>query len=126
MTHATITALTPMLRTWDLRASIAFYTQVLGFSCEVLDEGLGWAALSWGGVSLMLSGPNAHEGDQKPAFTGSLYLQTHDLDALWLAVKDSARVCYAPENFDYGMREFAIYDNNGYLLQFGQTMEPAG
>ena len=23
------------------------------------------------------------------------------------------------EEFHYGMREFAIYDNNGYMLQFG-------
>jgi hypothetical protein len=26
---------------------------------------------------------------------------------------------YTIENFEYGMREFAIYDNNGYMLQFG-------
>jgi len=35
-------------------------------------------------------------------------------------LKDKVRVCYPLENFEYGMREFAIYDNNGYLLQFGQ------
>jgi hypothetical protein len=40
-----IQSLTPMLRTWDLRASIAFYTEVLGFECESLSEELGWAAL---------------------------------------------------------------------------------
>lgn len=32
------------------------------------------------------------------------------------------RVCYAIENFGYGMREFGVYDNNGYLLQFGQPL----
>ena len=25
----------------------------------------------------------------------------------------------------YGMREFAIYDNNGYVLQFGQPLPAA-
>jgi hypothetical protein len=30
------------------------------------------------------------------------------------------RVAYPLEDFHYGMREFAIYDNNGYMLQFGQ------
>lgn len=29
---------------------------------------------------------------------------------------------YPVEDFGYGMREFAIYDNNGYLLQFGQEI----
>jgi hypothetical protein len=26
------------------------------------------------------------------------------------------------EDFEYGMREFAIRDNNGYILQFGQEI----
>jgi hypothetical protein len=42
------------------------------------------------------------------------------VDGLWQRLKDRARVCYPIENFEYGMRELAIYDNNGYLLQFGQ------
>ena len=32
-------------------------------------------------------------------------------------------VVYPMETFGYGMREFAVYDNNGYLLQFGQETE---
>jgi hypothetical protein len=32
------------------------------------------------------------------------------------------RIFYPLEDFDYGMREFAIYDNNGCLLQFGQDL----
>jgi hypothetical protein len=28
------------------------------------------------------------------------------------------------EDFAYGMREFAIYDNNGYMLQFGAPVHP--
>jgi hypothetical protein len=38
-------------------------------------------------------------------------------------LKDKAKICYEPETFEWGMREFGIYDNNGYLLQFGQEME---
>jgi len=116
-------ALNPMLRTWDIRASISFYTELLGFECENFDEELGWASLKRDGAAVMLSGPNQHEGDQAPAFTGSLYLRTDDVDGLWQRLKDAARVCYPIADFDYGMREFAIYDNNGYLLQFGQERE---
>ena len=68
----------------------------------------------------MLSGPNRHQGDAAPAFTGSLYFRTDDVDGLWRSLKDRARVCYPIEEFDYGMRELGVYDNNGYLLQFGQ------
>ena len=119
--QAKLRGLTPMLRTWELDASIAFYRDRLGFSVENASEG--WASLSRDGVELMLSAPNEHEGDVSPAFTGSLYFLAADIEQLWTRVREHARVCYPLEDFDYGMREFAIYDNNGYLLQFGEPLE---
>jgi len=41
---------------------------------------------------------------------------------MWEKVKDKANICYGIEDFEYRMREFAIYDNNGYTLQFGQEI----
>jgi uncharacterized glyoxalase superfamily protein PhnB len=115
-------AITPMLGTKDLQGSVELYTQLLGFECGALSEDSGWASLSRDGVEIMLALPNAHEPFEKPAFTGSLYIRCDDVDAIWEQVKDRAKVCYPIEDFDYGMREFAIYDNNGYLLQFGQEV----
>jgi uncharacterized glyoxalase superfamily protein PhnB len=46
-----------------------------------------------------------------------------DADEVWNQLKDKAKVSYPIEDFDYGMREFAIYDNNGYLLQFGHSID---
>jgi len=114
--------LIPMLRTWDLRASIAFYTEVLGFEHESSSEDSSWAALGRDGIEVMLAAPNHHEGDIKAVFTGSLYFRTDQVDALWGEFSGKARVCYPIESFPYGMREFGIYDNNGYLLQFGQSV----
>ena len=68
----------------------------------------------------MFASPNQHMGYTAPALTGSLYFKTTDVDGLWQRLKDKTRVCYPIESFEYGMREFAIFDNNGYLLQFGQ------
>lgn len=118
-----LTSLTPMLRTWEFQESIAFYTNVLGFQVDSINEEMGWASLHKEELAIMLSAPNEHEGDIVPEFTGSLYFTTDDVDALWLLLKDIVEVCYPPENFEYGMREFAIYDNNGYLLQFGQEQQ---
>lgn len=111
-----------MLRTPDLSGTLAFYRDVLGFDLASGAPEYGWLALSRDGADLMLSSLNDHEGDTTPVFTGSLYLEVADVDALWDTVRDRARVCYTPETFAYGMREFAIYDNNGYLLQFGQAV----
>ncbi len=117
-----ITALTPMLRTWDLLGTIDFYTSTLGFACERHNEEWGWAALSRDGCAIMLSSRNEHEGDKAPAFTGSLYFRVTDAVALWVQLREKVRVCYPLEDFPYGMREFGVYDNNGYLLQFGQDI----
>lgn len=117
-----IESLTPLLRTKDLQGSVDFYTQILGFHCDALSEDWGWTSLSRDGVTIMLALPNAHKPFKKPSFTGSLYFRCDDVDAIWKQVKDRAKVCYPIEDFEYGMRELAIYDNNGYLLQFGQEI----
>ncbi|QIL21571.1 glyoxalase superfamily protein [Thermomonas sp. HDW16] len=114
-------ALVPMLRVPDVLASVAWYRDVLGFEAD-FDGSDSSASLQRDGIELMLSAFNAHEGDAAPAFTGSLYLHCDDVDAWWARLQDIARICYPIEDFGYGMREFAIYDCNGFLLQFGQPI----
>ncbi len=116
------TSLTPMLWTEKLDETIAFYTQILGFTCGERDENWGWAALHKDEVEIMLAKPNAHSAFEKPQFTGSFYFTTNEVDKLWETLKEKVKVCYEINNFEWQMREFAIYDNNGYLLQFGQEI----
>ena len=109
--------------TEDLKSSVDFYVEKLAFTCDELNEEWGWASLSRDSVAIMLARPNEHTSYEKIGFTGSFYFNTDDVDGLWSDLKDKAEVCYGIENFHYGMREFAVYDNNGYLLQFGQRIE---
>lgn len=113
-------SLRPLLRTGRLDETIDFYTKVLHFTLAARNDEWGWASLHKDEVEIMLATPNAHIPFTKPEFTGSLYFNTDDIDLLWENIKDKATVCYDIQNFEWGMREFAIYDNNGYLLQFGQ------
>lgn len=115
-----IRSLRPMMWTDKLDATIDFYCGVLGFTLAEKNEDWGWASLYKDSVSIMLARPNAHTPFEKPVFTGSFYFSTDKVDELWQELKEKAEVCYEPENFEWGMREFAIYDNNGYLLQFGE------
>ncbi len=117
-----ITDLRPMLWTEDLRATVDFYVGTLGFTCAEMNEDWGWVMLSVDDISLMLAKPNEHTPYDKIGFTGTFYFNTDDVDTMWVKVKDKARVCYGIEDFAYRMREFAIYDNNGYMLQFGQEI----
>ncbi|MBX7054324.1 MAG: VOC family protein [Pyrinomonadaceae bacterium] len=117
-----ITELIPMIWTEDLDGTIAFYVDVLGFVCSDRNDDWGWVSMSIDGIGLMAARPNAHVPFDKIGFTGSFYFRTDDVDAMWAKIGGKARVCYGMEDFDWGMREFAVYDNNGYILQFGQSL----
>ncbi len=111
-----------MLWTEEIKETIEFYSNVLGFICKSYDDDWGWAALERDGVAIMLAQPNEHMDFEGPLFTGSFYFRTDNVDELWEELNKKVKVCYPIENFDYGMREFAIFDNNGYILQFGQDI----
>lgn len=112
----------PLLWTDNLEESIRFYTSVLGFEVTARNDDWGWANLAKDQVELMLSKPNANSNFEKSIFTGSFYFNTEDVNKLWEEIKNKARICYDIETFEWQMREFAIYDNNGYILQFGQDV----
>lgn len=118
-----VTALRPMLWTEDLGETVDFYVNVLGFSCVQKNDDWGWASLRLDKVWIMLANPNEHTPYDKIGFTGTFYYTVDDVEAMWAKVYDKARVCYGIEDFEWGMREFAIFDNNGYMLQFGQEIE---
>ena len=116
-------SLRPMLYTSALDETISFYKDVLGFTCGERNEDWGWAALHREEVEIMLARPNVHTPFERPVFTGSFYFTVDDVEALWAQLRTKAKVYYELETFEWQMREFAIYDNNGYLLQFGQPIE---
>ncbi len=115
--------LTPLLRTNAFAETVDFYTNIFGFVCKSRNDDWGWASLSSGAVEIMIATPNVHMPFAAPAFTGSLYIVTDEVDELWNRLKDQVVVAYPIETFEWNMREFAIYDNNGYMLQFGQEMD---
>lgn len=115
--------LTPILYTANLKETLDYYTNVFGFTCRSFDSNIGWASLAYDEVEIMLSIPNKHIAFDAPGFTGSFYLTTNEVDQWWERLKNKVTIAYPIENFKYGMREFAVYDNNGYLIQFGQELK---
>jgi uncharacterized glyoxalase superfamily protein PhnB len=117
-----LTELSPMLWTANLKESIEFYLNVIGFDNYEMSEEWGWGSVEKDSIKIMFAVPHANQPFEKPGFTGSLYIKCDNVDQMWDRAKQHARICYPIENFEYGMREFAIYDNNGYLIQFGQEL----
>lgn len=118
-----------MLHTEDFDGTVSFYTDVLGFKTDNVRSDWGWASMSIDDAEIMITVPLKFDSPaecpqpDKIGFSGSFYFNTDDVDALWHKLKDITTVCYGIENFEHGMREFAVYDNNGYILQFGQEIE---
>ena len=118
-----LTEIRPMLRTPDVDGTLAFYTRKLGFKCSHQMPQWEWAQLVRDNIRIMISGLNEHAGDIEPRFTGSLYITCDNVDQLWTEFSEQVEISYKREEFEYGMREFGIYDNNGYLIQFGQPLD---
>ena len=114
--------LTPMLWTKALVATKEFYESILGFEVDNFSEEWGWLHMHRDAVNIMFSLPIAHEPFEKPVCTGSFYFYMDEVDELWEKLKNTPYLYYGIENFEYGMREFAIKDNNGYILQFGKEI----
>lgn len=115
-------SLRPVLWTMQLDETIRFYKDILGFELGEKNEEWVWALIRHGQVEIMLAKPNTHKPFENSVFTGSFYFNTDDVNTLWENLKDKTKICYEIENFEWGMREFAIYDNNGFILQFGQDV----
>jgi catechol 2,3-dioxygenase-like lactoylglutathione lyase family enzyme len=134
-----LSVLRPMLEVLDVDASVAFYTDVLGFSVlsSMEDEEAPgrkvWASLEKDDVRLMVSLMHTHDEDDEhghdhshePMLTGALYFTVDDVDALALDLGGKVQLEYGPVSQGYGMRELGIVDPDGYFLQFGTPLDEA-
>ena len=118
--------LIPMLESDDLEATINFYTQTLGFRAFDIMKEEGkpyWCNLQRDDAEIMFTSRNSHSQVPKATFTGVLYFYLDNVDELWQELREKVTVEWEPQDFGYGMYEFAIRDNNGFILTFGQTVE---
>lgn len=106
----------------DLQASVAFYSENLGFSTDFEVEG--WSFLSRDGVQLMLG----HCPDEIPASQISdhsyfAYIEVDAIDKLHGEFLASGLTSLsAPESKAWGMREFMVSTPDGHRIMFGQDL----
>ena len=112
----------------DRDQSVDFYTSVLGFEVNRLDES--YASLTCGHVTLGLGRQAAlPESGDGPGFTQErlardhgagveIVLETPDLDALYERVRRSGHPLAAPmQDRPWGLRDFRVTDPDGYYLR---------
>lgn len=117
----------PLLRSSNMRRSIAFYTTVLDFERAEVDDHLDdpcFVMLARGGAHLFLS---SHAGDG--SFGQAIVVTVGDVDALFRAYrarglapsgKPDSPVHHGPVDQTWGTREFYVDDPDGNTLRFTQ------
>lgn len=102
----------PILRVQDIKASIDFYTQVLGFSVDWGSDGI-VASVSRDGCPLMLC-----QGDQGHAGTW-VWIGVDDAQAQYDEFMDKgATFRIPPTNYAWAY-EMQVVDPDGHILRFG-------
>jgi catechol 2,3-dioxygenase-like lactoylglutathione lyase family enzyme len=118
-----ISSATAQLRTTDLVESIRFYTTTLGLTLEFLYEDF-YAGIRAGNQLFHLKlvdqkDPSIDFVDQGEHF--HLYLETDDAAAAAEALKSNGvRFIKDLHETAWGTREFAINDDQGHTLYFGE------
>ena len=132
----TVNSLTPDLMVEDLAETVAWYERVL--DAEVVatlpEEGdAWWAQVEIGDASLMFQERDSLTG-KLPALEGesiggsvALYIDVDDAETLQDDL-GAAGVDIMEElhETDFGWKQFAVTDCNGYVLWFGEKLEDEG
>lgn len=115
----------PILPSRSLPATLAFYAR-LGFQGEIIG----------GAYAIVVRGPLeihffAHPDLDPFASHAGCYLRVSDVDAIYLDFGQAGLPLRGQPRMDrvedkpWGLREFAVVDEDGNLLRVGQVIEPA-
>ena len=112
----------PCLFTSDMRATLDFYTRVLGFTQT------GYFPIASDPVQTEVRRDEAafifftdlpHFQGETPACSGIFFVFPENIDSLADEIRDQVEILWGPEEA-LGMRHFAIRDPNGYTLAFAE------
>lgn len=119
---ARLAAVRCVLAVKDLRRSVAFYRDMLGFKLEF--EVAGWAFLSRDLFHVMLGEcPDAMSATETGDHSYFAYVRVEDVDDLYreLSAKGVPRVQEISDR-PWGMREFGVRTPDGHRIMFGQPI----
>jgi catechol 2,3-dioxygenase-like lactoylglutathione lyase family enzyme len=117
---------TPVLKARDIAATVAFYTEVIGFTVDTLwpEEDPALCILDHGDVHLLFDlAADWDTPGASPGMTGQLVFDADDVLALHARIAERVDILWGPEVYPYGRREFSIRDPNGYRLVFSERTD---
>ena len=141
MTNHLITPLIPELCCSNIKISITFYTEVLGFDIEFQREEEGFAMLQRQASRIMLDEIEKNPKGMKQIWLSGLLekpfgrginfqIRTSNIDALYRDVQQSGATIFLPieerwyrvKDIEVGNRQFIVLDPDGYMLRFAEYL----
>jgi catechol 2,3-dioxygenase-like lactoylglutathione lyase family enzyme len=111
----------PCLFVSDMRRSLEFYVEKLGFTqtgyYPIESEPIR-TEIRRDDVALVLYTDARRRDDHTPAFTGAFYIFPESIERLAAELRERVPFAWGPEDTELGLREFAIRDPDGYTLIF--------
>jgi catechol 2,3-dioxygenase-like lactoylglutathione lyase family enzyme len=105
-----------------MRETLAFYER-LGFrvtGCHPSEENPTWAEVQRDDVALQFHTEPPAGTPSTPVCSGTFYLFPPSVMELAAEFRGKVEFAWGPEVMDYGAREFAVRDPNGYYLAFSE------
>ena len=122
-TAAKLIAITPQFLVLDLQAACAFYVEKLGFRVAFTYSDF-YAGVERDGIMIHLKlsdVPDASRQIKQGEDHLDAYITVEDAAALYAEYQNRGVVFAQPlETKLWGMREFVVWDNSGFILYFGQ------
>lgn len=114
----------PYLPVEDVARTASLYEQRFGFTTEYTGGAPPeFAIVSRDGLALMLrrvADPAAIRPSETQGGTWDAFFWVEDPDTLFAELRDrGASVVYEPTMMPYGIKEFAVRDDDGHVLGFG-------
>lgn len=125
MTEPRIEAALPIVPVRDVAATVAFYTDVLGFEARLVTDDDSFAVVGLNGAGIQLLKTDDPQALRATANNIAIYLPVSGLDMLFEKLRPKLDTLPAgrvrpPFEQPYGMREFHVKDPDGCLLFFGE------
>jgi predicted enzyme related to lactoylglutathione lyase len=123
-----LAGVSPVLLVADLDRSVAYYSERLGFECEVYGDPPNFAAANRDGLTILLAlapesanlVPHWHIVENM----WNIYIRVDDADAMYAEVQErGAPIDYTIYDAPHGFREFGVQDPDGHDIAFGQPLE---
>jgi catechol 2,3-dioxygenase-like lactoylglutathione lyase family enzyme len=128
---ATLIGVSPVLLVADLDRAVAYYTERLGFRCEVYGEPPDFAVADRDAVTILLA--VAEEPERLVPHwrvvdkLWNAYIRVDDVESIYAEVQErGAPIDYTIYDAPSGFREFGVQDPDGHDIAFGQPLSHPG